>query len=344
MVLESPCAHARLVLESPRALALIGAMATPVSVDDLTGRVDGLPAGAATSLVGLLTCAGMLQGRGPGDESPGLRAWEFHDLLFHARSRRGRSDAAFGATYRPEAGPDPPPAFPDEGPGVSIELTRRDPDGRPDTDPSLASVMEARHSIREYGGRPLTVAQLGEFLDRVARVRSCCEVEAATPHGPVSLTLAKRPFPSGGALYELEFHIAVGSCQGLDPGRLGRDPLDDGPGAPDPGHPAPSARLEVLLDRLHTHAQTRRCGLPDHVPRGDGNETRTLRPRRRRLRPLRPGDRARLPRRDARGGVSPGEPGPAAIAGNATLECFSFEYAPPRRVRRADRFDPRPPP
>ena len=34
------------------------------------------------------------------DENPSLRTWEFHDLLFHSRSREGRHDLAIGGTYR----------------------------------------------------------------------------------------------------------------------------------------------------------------------------------------------------------------------------------------------------
>lgn len=218
LVVESPRARARLVLDSPRALGLIGVLATPVLVDDRIATTAGLPAGSVRPLVGLLASAGMLQGDGPDDESPALRAWEFHDLLFHARSRKGRSDAPFGAAYRPDAGPDPPLAFPPEGTGASVELAQPDPAQLAQSDPSLTSVMDARRSIREYGEQPLTLAQLGEFLYRVARAKETRQVETETPYGPVSFEVAPRPFPSGGALYELEFHTAVQACDGLEPG------------------------------------------------------------------------------------------------------------------------------
>jgi SagB-type dehydrogenase family enzyme len=78
--------------------------------------------------------------------------------------------------------------------------------------------VEARRSLRAYGDQPVTTRQLGEFLYRVARVKSLRQVEVETPHGPVTFDMAARPFPSGGSLYELEFYLAVQACDGLDPG------------------------------------------------------------------------------------------------------------------------------
>ena len=34
------------------------------------------------------------------EQAPTMRTWEFHDLLFHTRSRRGRNDLEYGGTYR----------------------------------------------------------------------------------------------------------------------------------------------------------------------------------------------------------------------------------------------------
>jgi SagB-type dehydrogenase family enzyme len=183
-----------------------------------------LPDGSVAPLIGLLADAGMLQGVGPDDEPPALRSWEFHDLLFHARSRKGRSDSPFGAAYRPEAGPGPPPAFRAADAGETIELFRPDLARIERDDPPLAKVVEGRRSLREYGDRPLSARQLGEFLYRVARVKASREVEVETPHGPLAVELAPRPFPAGGSLYELEFYLAVQACDGLDPGLYRYDP------------------------------------------------------------------------------------------------------------------------
>jgi SagB-type dehydrogenase family enzyme len=69
-------------------------------------------------------------------------------------------------------------------------------------------VLEARRSKREYGERPLTLDQLGEFLYRAARVQ-----KAALDAG-----VSFRPHPAGGALHELEIYPVVSRGEGLPAG------------------------------------------------------------------------------------------------------------------------------
>jgi SagB-type dehydrogenase family enzyme len=224
LVLESPRSHARLVLDDPRALALLGALARPGTAEEIEGRSSALPAGARAPLLGLLAVANMLQEAGPDGEPLPLRCWEFHDLLFHARSRKGRSDAPSGATYRPDLALDPPPAFRPVEEAETIDLVRPDLARLEAEDPTLTRVVEARRSIREYGARPITLQQLGEFLFRVARSKDVREVEVESPRGPLSIEFASRPYPAGGSLYELEFYLAVQACDGLEPGLYHYDP------------------------------------------------------------------------------------------------------------------------
>jgi SagB-type dehydrogenase family enzyme len=221
LVLESPLAHARVVLEDGRAAALIGALARPGTVRELAERVDGLPAEAVAPLMALLASAGMLQEVGPSgsaEDPVALASWEFHDLLFHARSRKGRSDAPFGGVYRMAGLLEPPPAVKPGTAGEECELYRPDLEQLRRDDPPLAEVVERRRSLREYGDRPIAVRQLGEFLYRVARVKDQRAVEMETHCGPVRMDFTSRPYPSGGALYELEFYLAVYACDGLAPG------------------------------------------------------------------------------------------------------------------------------
>lgn len=229
-VLESPRAHARVVLTDCRAAALVGALAAPATAADLAGRVPGLGAAAVGRLLALLIQAAMVQAAGPdglGDEDgdPAVQAWEFHDLLFHARSRKGRSDAPFGGTYRLAGRLPPPPALRPAAAGPTHDLYRPDLGRLRRDDPPLARVQEERCSVRTYAARPLTDRQLGEFLYRVARVTEAREVEAPTPHGPVRLGIAPRPYPAGGGLYELEVYVVVNACDGLAPGLYWYDPL-----------------------------------------------------------------------------------------------------------------------
>ena len=161
-------------------------------------------------VVRLLARLGFLDDAGE-PEPAERRTWELHDRLLHARSRAFGSLRPFGGTYRfrgPEAGAaGPPPAEPAalrepyEGAAVKLPV--------PDTRASrpLAEVMERRRSLRSMGDPPVSLAQVGELLYRVARV---------TQRLPGDYAL--RPYPSAGALHELEFYLAVRACRGLEPG------------------------------------------------------------------------------------------------------------------------------
>ena len=115
-VLESPLAHARVILDDCRTGALVAALAAPATAEELATRVGELPADAVPSVLALLLRAGMLAEAGADgtcveDDDPALQTWAFHDLLFHARSRWGRFDAPFGGTYRLAGRLAPPPAL-----------------------------------------------------------------------------------------------------------------------------------------------------------------------------------------------------------------------------------------
>jgi SagB-type dehydrogenase family enzyme len=224
-VLESPLASARIILNDCRAAALVGLLAAPATVGELAERVGGLKIDAVAGVLALLLRAGMLGEEGAEDRSPALQTWEFHDLLFHARTRRGRFDAPYGGTYRLADRMAPPPALKPAMTGHVHELYRPDLDRLESDDPPLARVQAQRRSIREFDGtRPITDRQLGEFLFRVGRVTACQEREVATPHGPVRQDFAARPYPAGGGLYELELYAAIQACDRLDPGLYHYDP------------------------------------------------------------------------------------------------------------------------
>ena len=102
------------------------------------------PADAVAGVLALLLRAGMLGEAGPRNlyrgRRPGLQTWEFHDLLFHARSRRGRFDAPYGGTYR-LAGRLRPAARPETGHGgrdAGTVSPRPGPAGAATTRPWLA--------------------------------------------------------------------------------------------------------------------------------------------------------------------------------------------------------------
>ncbi|QJW93689.1 SagB family peptide dehydrogenase [Frigoriglobus tundricola] len=224
-VVESPQSHARLVLQESRAARLIGALAAPATPAELAER-SGLTTEGATGLLALLLRAEMASEAGTEPEDPDLRTWAFHDLLFHTRSRKGRSDAPYGGTYRFAGQFPPPPAVKPVPVGDRVPLFKPDIRALERTDPPLAWVQEHRRSVREFDTtQPITVAQVGEFLFRVNRVKEQRETELQTVRGPVVMDFVSRPYPTGGSLYELEIYAAVRTCDGLTPGLYAHDPV-----------------------------------------------------------------------------------------------------------------------
>jgi SagB-type dehydrogenase family enzyme len=222
-ILESPLSHCRIVFHDCRAAAFVYVLAQPKRVDELSEKTTGLSLDAPTQLMTLMLRAEMLteltkNGRSLEDDNLSLRSWEFHDLLFHSRSREGRHDHAIGGTFRFVGQFDPPPALKPVCSDKLIRLHRPDVERQKREDPPFALVQETRRSIREYDVKPITLEQLGEFLYRVGRVTRYEELKISSPHGPIRMEYARRPYPGGGALYELELYLGVNACENLAAG------------------------------------------------------------------------------------------------------------------------------
>ncbi len=142
------------------------------------------------------------------------QSWEFHERLFHARSRSFLDQRAIGGTYRFKDKVPPSPAIKPPMSSHKISLPRPD-DGSTDdpaqTPRSLYEVMDARKSLREPGARPLKLADLGGFLWRTAGIRKIIK-------GGASQDLLERPVPAGGAIHEIEIYLVINRCEGLKPG------------------------------------------------------------------------------------------------------------------------------
>jgi SagB-type dehydrogenase family enzyme len=191
VVVETPKASVRLVLHDQSALPRVFAP----SVADPLGR--------------LLARAGIAVAP-EAEDGFEQEQWQFHDLLQHARSRVGRHLGDYGGSYRFESRVPPLPVTrPQFEP--SFALAEAEP-----ADP-LSQVLAQRRSIREHDDEhPLTKAQLGEFLGRVARQRETWSDEHQE--------LSSRPYPSGGAAHELELYPLVRLCEGLEPALYHYDP------------------------------------------------------------------------------------------------------------------------
>lgn len=212
LVLESPLARHRVLLHDPAAAALAAALGQRTPVGEVVD--SGLGLEAAIALVGLLVAAGLAEVDEEAHDAT-LALWDFHDLVFHARSRLGRHDRPFGGLYRhQETMPPLPPTAPPRSDAV-VELPRPEWDDVVARDPTLTEALESRRSVRDYGDEPITLAQLGELLYRAARVRG---IVAADPAAGMPYDAVSRPFPTGGGSGELELYLTVNNCDGLEAG------------------------------------------------------------------------------------------------------------------------------
>lgn len=252
-LLETPLSASRVILHDARAAAVLFALNKPHTLLDVVDAATGLAPDDAESLIRLLHGAGMLspaedrsaedngrtsagestsaasgsQPAGPPAIEPAeLQTWEFHDLLFHARSRMGRHDDAVGATFPFVGVLDPPPPLKQMPGKDSVQLPIPDLSEICRNDMPFAETVERRRSIRDFGDPPIAAAQLGEFLYRTMRVRDLYEFDVETPNGTLTMDFISRPYPSGGALYELELYPVVQRCDGLEAGMYHYDGLD----------------------------------------------------------------------------------------------------------------------
>ncbi|MGH2586669.1 MAG: SagB/ThcOx family dehydrogenase, partial [Dehalococcoidia bacterium] len=205
--------------------ALLAAVSERATVSDLAAALD-LSEAATVRLLGLLVQARLMEaiyGNGvplaAEDEAPAQ--WEFHDLLMHQRSRSERHGGLYGGVF-PFLDTIPPlPAVRPPYCGERVPLFRPAIERLLRDDLTLTDVLERRRSVRAYADVPITVEELGEFLFRTARVRG---VTAADPAQGRLYQTSTRPYPSGGAAYDLEVYLAVERCAGLARGLYHYDP------------------------------------------------------------------------------------------------------------------------
>jgi oxazoline/thiazoline dehydrogenase len=214
LILECPLAHGKITLHGWEGAAVAAGLAKPRTLGSLCDLLQGIPRDAVALFLEMFFGAGFVSELKPDEPYPGeseaLTQWEFHDLLFHVRSRMGRHTNPLGGTYRFYTKIEPLPAVKKFDARETIDLYRPDMSTLELEDFPFTVVLEERRSIREYGERPITDRQLGEFLYRSARVKELMRMEFQE--------LSSRPYPGAGAIYELELYISVRSCENLSPG------------------------------------------------------------------------------------------------------------------------------
>jgi SagB-type dehydrogenase family enzyme len=214
MVVESPRAGALFKICDPKIAAVIAMLSAPQQIKALRQQ-EGFP---GVELLALLLDCQILFTVGAGGES-GLRLaegdhslalWDFHDLLFHTRSTKGRHGNPLGGVYPYVGSIVPLPAVRPSWPGKKVDL-RKFSAAHPEATSPVAKLLRERHSTRSFDDQqPITLAELAQFLDGTARVlsRSNMKLDLDGDH-------TVRPYPSAGAAYELELYLAVNLCEGL---------------------------------------------------------------------------------------------------------------------------------
>jgi SagB-type dehydrogenase family enzyme len=218
MVLESPRAGALFRIGDARIVAALALLAAPRQVKWLRRQAGFL----GIELLALMIDARILfkvdardQGLRATEGDGSLVMWDFHDLLFHARSTEGRHANPVGGVYPHVDAVSELPLVRPAWPGPRIDLRTLLP-ADAQSIPAAAKLLRERHSVRDFdAARPITLSELSRFLDATARIQSVVQIPLGPEDGGGTAEYTVRPYPAAGAGYELELYLAVDACDGL---------------------------------------------------------------------------------------------------------------------------------
>ncbi len=215
MVLESPLSHARIILCDRRSTALITELIIPHTCSELATKLSDFSLDTVKLFLNLLLSADFLSeveenGKIQEEENLTLAQWNFHDLLFHSRSRLGRHLNFYADTGRFAEEIKQIPVVKPKMSDEIIDLYKPDIEKLKEIDAPFTFVLEQRKSLRSHAENLITDKQLGEFLYRSARVKNIVETDSGE--------ISSRPYPTAGADYELELYIVINKCENIPAG------------------------------------------------------------------------------------------------------------------------------
>jgi len=137
--------------------------------------------------------------------------WEFHDLLFHSRTRLGFHKYLSGATFNKAELLSKYPAFKILPKGRKINLKIPNIADIIKRDHKLTTILELRRTKRELHPSVITKNELSEFLFRTFHVKG----KGINKRGKVHYEFLYSTYPTAGGCNELEIYLVVNKCQGL---------------------------------------------------------------------------------------------------------------------------------
>ena len=173
IVLELPRAAALFRICDPKLLSLVAMLSAPQPIRQLRQK-DGFPGIEVLAL--LADCQIVLKTDPARESNPrlaegdqDLALWDFHDLLFHARSTEGRHANPVGGVFPHGGTVSPLPALRPSWPGEKIDLCAALA-SNPEAPPQIAKLLRQSPSTRDFDDRkPITLTELSRFLDGAVR-------------------------------------------------------------------------------------------------------------------------------------------------------------------------------
>lgn len=215
-LLESSTGQARIIICDQRVMDFIGILSSFKMTGELAVESD-LSANVLHTLIKILHSGNFLEYNTTSEIPLADELWNFHDLLFHTRTRYGRHNYNLGGTYR-FIGKRPPKTAIRKEANALAEIALPVPaDEELSCSKTLNSCLEERQSTRHFNG--LDLHKLGLLLYRCLRVKGTRPYEVQNAAGDTEeIELLNAPYPSGGGMYELHFYLTIYDCEGLEPG------------------------------------------------------------------------------------------------------------------------------